>query len=253
MPLGRWPRSLKAPLYGRSTRGMDYHVHLLPGVDDGVADFGQARQAVAGLRDLGFSGAVLTPHIYAGVFDNDQDGLRRHFDRFVAALAAEEEEFTLHLAAEYFANEAFLRLIENNDILFVQVDSERWVLVEFPCLQEAPLAGAAIAALVARGYRPVIAHVERYRFVAQAQNEWLERFAAAGALLQADIGSLAGQHGDAVKRFARWLAERGKVDIWGTDLHHPGQLTRYIVPGLARLDAIGRFAALGPVSAEAAE
>jgi tyrosine-protein phosphatase YwqE len=232
---------------------MDYHLHLLPGVDDGVTDFGEARLAIAGLRALGFSGAVLTPHVYAGVFDNERDGLRRHFQRFVTSLAAVDEKFQLHLAAEYFADAAFLRLIEDDDILFAPVDGERWVLVEFPALQEVPVAGAAMAALVAHGYRPVIAHVERYRYVAGAPDEWLARFAAAGALLQADIGSLAGQHGAVVQRFARRLAAQGKVDIWGTDLHRIGQLQRYIVPGLAWLDAIGHRAALGLLSAEAAE
>ncbi len=241
-------------MHVRPARGRDYHTHLLPGVDDGISTYPQAKRAIAGLMALGFSGAVLTPHIYAGVFDNDRAGLRAYFNRFTAALAEDGVAFPLHLAAEYFSNEAFLRLIETDDILFVQVDGERWVLLEFPCLQEAPLAGACMAALVAAGYRPVIAHVERYRFVAQAPDEWLDRFAAAGAILQADIGALAGQQGEAVQSFARRLAEQGKIDIWGTDLHHPDQLEQHIQPGLARLDAIGgRAAALDPSSAEAAE
>jgi len=252
--LPRWGKFRTETPRASPARGRDYHSHLLPGVDDGMASYPEAKRAIAGLLALGFSGAVLTPHIYAGVFDNDHAGLRAHFDRFRAALAADGIAFPLHLAAEYFSDDAFLRLIDADDILFVQVDAERWVLMEFPCLQEAPRAGACMAALVAAGYRPVIAHVERYRFVAQAPDEWLDRFAAAGAILQADIGSLAGQQGEAVQSFARRLAEQGKIDIWGTDLHHPGQLERHIVPGLARLDAIGLPAgALDPASAEAAE
>lgn len=252
--LPSWRRVGWDPRRPRPSRGRDYHTHLLPGVDDGIASYSQAKCAIAGLLAVGFSGAVLTPHIYAGVFDNNQAGLRAHFDRFVAALAADDIVFPLHLAAEYFSDETFLRLIEADDILFAQVDAERWVLMEFPCLQEAPLASACMAALVARGYRPVIAHVERYRFVAQAPDEWLDRFAAAGAILQADVGALAGQQGEAVQSFARWLAEQGKVHIWGTDLHHPGQIGRHILPGLARLDAIGGAAGgLDPFFAEAAE
>jgi tyrosine-protein phosphatase YwqE len=254
MKLPRWRKVGKEPPHGRPARGRDYHTHLLPGVDDGISTYPEAKRAIAGLLALGFSGAVLTPHIYAGVFDNDCTGLRTHFNRFRAALAEDGIQFPLHLAAEYFSDHTFLRLIETDDILFVQVDGERWVLMEFPCLQEAPLAGACMAALVAAGYRPVIAHVERYRFVSQAPDEWLDRFSAAGAILQADIGALAGQQGEAVQSFARRLAQQGKIDIWGTDLHHPDQIGRHIVPGLARLDAIGRpAAALDPSSAEGAE
>jgi len=252
--LPSWRKVRKQPPHGRPARGWDYHTHLLPGVDDGITTYTQAKRAIAGLLALGFSGAVLTPHIYAGVFDNDCAGLCAHFNRFTAALAEDGIAFPLQLAAEYFSDDAFLRLIETDDILFVQVDAERWVLLEFPCLQESPLAGACMAALVAAGYRPVIAHVERYRFVAQAPDEWLERFSTAGAILQADIGALAGQQGGAVQSFARQLAELGKIDIWGTDLHDPGQIARHILPGLAWLDAIGRSAAaLDASTAEAAE
>jgi protein-tyrosine phosphatase len=136
-------------------------------------------------------------------------------------------------------------LIEQDDILHITVGHERWVLLEFPYMQETPFASVCLSALVARGYRPVIAHVERYRFVAQAPEDWLARFAAAGAVLQGDIGSLVGQHGDPVRRFAAWLSERRQIELWGTDLHHEGQLDRHIVPGLAKLAAAGRPAKSG--------
>jgi tyrosine-protein phosphatase YwqE len=236
-------RNLKTAKSGRPLLGLDYHNHVLPGVDDGVASFAQAKLAIAGLQLLGFSGAVLTPHIYAGVFNNIAESLQLAFAAFTKALAETGMAFPLHLAGEYFADENFLKLIEKNEILHIRVADERWVLLEFPFLQEAPFAGACLAALVARGYRPVIAHVERYRFVLRAQEEWLDRFARAGALLQGDIGSLAGQHGDETQHFARRLAERHLVEIWGTDLHHPRQIEKYIVPGLARLAAIGGPAA----------
>jgi tyrosine-protein phosphatase YwqE len=221
--------------------GLDYHNHLLPGVDDGAADFAQALTAISGLQALGFAGAVLTPHIYHGVFDNNAADLRRRFDSFTAALRQAGVAFALHLAAEYFADAQFLRLIKEAELLAAPHMGERLVLLEFSQLQQTPFAEPCLAALVSRGYRPVIAHVERYRFVDHAQADWLERFEGAGAVLQGDVGSLAGQHGLDVQLFARRLAERGLVRIWGTDLHHSRQLKRHIVPGLAWLASIGRL------------
>jgi tyrosine-protein phosphatase YwqE len=225
--------------------GMDFHSHLLPGVDDGMPAYAEARAAIDGLMALGFGGAVLTPHIYRGVFDNESGTLRTAFAAFAAALAADGLDFKLFLAAEYFADENFLRLIEQDDILYVTVGNERWVMLEFPYLQETPFAGVCLSALAARGYRPVIAHVERYRFVAQATQEWLARFARAGAVLQGDIGSLVGQFGEEARRLSGWLVERDLISIWGTDLHRPAQLGRHIVPGLAKLAAAGRPAKAG--------
>jgi len=178
---------------------------------------------------------VVTPHIYKGVFDNDAAGVRAAHGVLSAALAERGIAFSLGLAAEYFADEHFLGLIETDEVLALPVNGERWVLLEFPYMQETPFATACLSALTARGYRPVVAHVERYRFVEQDPAVWLDRFERAGAVLQGDIGSIVGQFGQPVKKFATWLLDKGKISIWGTDVHHPGQIARHIAPGLAKL------------------
>jgi len=224
--------------------GLDFHNHLLPGVDDGMTCFDDAKSTIEAMQQLGFSGAVITPHIYKDVFDNASGPLSESFERFCIELAGAGVDFPLHLAGEYFADEHLLGLIDSDDLLSIPVGTERWVLLEFPYLQETPFIGVCLSALVSAGYRPVIAHVERYRFVAQAPAAWLERFARVGAVMQGDIGSLAGQYGPDVKRFALWLAENDKIEIWGTDVHNPGQIERHIVPGLFRLAPAARLNSL---------
>lgn len=215
--------------------GLDFHSHLLPAVDDGIQDFAGAKASIHSLKQIGFTGAVITPHIHKAVYDNSLLALHQAFTGFTAKLAEENIEFPLYLAGEYFADEHFLSLIERGEILSVPVAAERWVVMELPHFQETAFASVCLSALVSRGYRPVIAHVERYRFVSLAPHDWLERFARWGAILQGDIGSLAGQHGAETRRFAIWLAERELVSIWGTDIHHPDQIESFIRPGLAQL------------------
>jgi tyrosine-protein phosphatase YwqE len=221
--------------------GLDFHSHLLPAVDDGIQDFAGATSAINSLKQIGFTGAVITPHIHKDVYDNSSLALHQAFTNFTALLAKENIDFYLHLAGEYFTDEHFLTLIERGEILSVPVAAEQWVVVELPHFQEASFASVCLAALVSRGYRPVIAHVERYRFVSLAPQEWLERFARYGAILQGDIGSLAGQHGAETRRFATWLADRDLVQIWGTDIHHQTQIESFIRPGLAHLRPTGRL------------
>ena len=221
--------------------GFDFHSHLLPGVDDGMQTLEDSKRTIADLKSLGFAGAVITPHLYKDVFDNSASSLRVSFAAFMSDLGDTVENFPLYLAGEYFADEHFVRLIEQDDILSLSVAGERWVLLEFPYLQETPFASVCVSALVARGYRPVIAHVERYRYVAQAPESWLGLFERSGAILQGDIGSLAGQHGEDVRRFANLLVARNIVKIWGTDIHNPGQIKRHIVPGLAQLASVDRL------------
>ena len=206
-----------------------------------MPSYADAKVTIEKLKALGFRGGIITPHLYHGVFENEAPNLRVCFGDFTSRLQEDEVEFTLYLAGEYFADEYFLKLIEDGDLLHIELGGERLVLLEFSYLQETPFASACLAALVAHGYRPVIAHVERYRFVAHTPEPWLEIFGRYGGILQGDIGSLAGQHGEGVKRFARWLLDRNHVSIWGTDVHNPGQIERHIVPGLSQLNEAGRL------------
>lgn len=206
-----------------------------------MVSYSDAKLTIEKLKSLGFAGAVVTPHLYHGVFDNTAPELRASFANFITELRNDGVKFPLYLAGEYFADEHFLQLIEQGDLLHTELAGERLVLLEFSYLQETPFASAGLAALAAHGYRPVIAHVERYRFVARTPEPWLKLFARYGAILQGDIGSLAGQHGADVKRFAQWLLECNHVPIWGTDIHKSGQIDRHIVPGLMQLNEAGRL------------
>jgi tyrosine-protein phosphatase YwqE len=218
--------------------GLDFHSHLLPGVDDGMADLEAAKAAILRLKVLGYAGAVLTPHIYQDLYYNTAASLRRSFQQFEADLEAAGIYFQLQLAAEYFIDDHLLDLISRDELLWLPAGSERLVLVELPLYRESPYAEACLAGLVARGYRPVIAHVERYRPVRKRPKAWLDYFAAFGAVLQGNIGSLAGQYGESVRAFAQDLLARKAIAIWGTDLHHGADIEGYIKPALQKLPSL---------------
>lgn len=222
----------------RPTLGWDFHCHLIPGVDDGVRTMEEAREAIEGLRALGYRGGVVTPHIYAGVYDNDSAALRKAFSDFQARVGS---EYSLRLAAEYHTTDALFDHIAADDLLYLPLGNRRLVLVEFPYLMPAPRGMDAIAALVRAEYQPVLAHAERYRYIQTRPEEWLPSLSRYDTWIQCNIGSLAGMYGEGPRALAQMFAERGQCVIWGTDLHRPRQIARYIVPGLSKLCALGRL------------
>ena len=227
----------EAPDGERLAPAWDFHCHLLPAVDDGLRSLEETQAAITGLRALGYQGAVLTPHIYRGVYDNTPQALREHF----RALRQEiEGDFSLHLAAEYFADEALLTAIERDDILYLELGRQKIVLVEFPTLMPSPAGMDVLLQLRRAGYQPVLAHVERYRYVHLEQSLWLPRLERSGAWLQCDIGSLVGQYGPHPQAFSRALLDQELPTLWGTDLHRVAQLERYVAPGLAVLTKSGQ-------------
>lgn len=214
----------------------DFHCHLLPAVDDGLRNLEETRAAIAGLRALGYRGAVLTPHIYPGVYDNAPAQLREAFHHLQQAV---DDHFTLCLAAEYFADETLLAAIDREDVLYLALASQKVVLVEFPTLMPNPAGMDVLLQLRRAGYQPVLAHVERYRYVQMEPSHWLPRLERSGVWLQCDIGSLVGQYGPHPQAFARMLLDQELPMLWGTDLHRVAQLERYVAPGLAVLAKSG--------------
>jgi tyrosine-protein phosphatase YwqE len=215
----------------------DFHCHLLPAVDDGLRNLEETQSAIVGMMALGYRGAVLTPHIYPGVYDNRPDQLRAHFNQLQTQLS---NHFKLQLAAEYFADEALLADIEKDDVLYLELGDHKIVLVEFPALMPSPVGMDVLLGLRHAGYQPVLAHVERYRYVGLEPSRWLPRFAQTGIWLQCDIGSLAGQYGTHPQSLAHSLLDQNLPTLWGSDLHRVAQLQRYVAPGLAALTKSGQ-------------
>lgn len=219
----------------------DLHAHLIPGVDDGVKTVADAIEAVRALQSLGYRGSVLTPHIYRSVYPNTRATLEPAFAQLQAGLVDAGIDHGLVMAAEYFGDEYLLELIEREPLLSFGGTSQPMVLVEFPYTTVPLLWADLFSALLRKGYLPVLAHIERYRFVLESPEMWLERFAQFGIKIQCNIGSLAGQYGREAFEFARRMRDTGVPAFWGTDLHRPKQIAQYIRPALTHLTELGEL------------
>ncbi len=214
------------PFTARTLR-YDVHNHILPGVDDGAADLDRACDCIELLIENGYEGAILTPHIYAHHFDNDENDLRERFDRFINDLAGRFDPFKFDLAAEYMMDGPFLdKLYDSPEQLLTfgprDARSNRgdMLLIEFvPAILPANM-DDLLQRCAELSLRPVLAHVERYDFaVGQAGHERVRQWRALGALVQVNIGALVSQYGRTVEQAARDLWLNDLIDLFGTDMH----------------------------------
>jgi protein-tyrosine phosphatase len=219
----------------------DLHSHLVPGVDDGSRTLGDALEGVGRLRQAGFVRVATTPHLDAS--------LTRQPGALQARLAQVDREWEeLRSAArERFAG---LEILRGHEVALDVPDPDfsdprtrlagtDYVLVEWPRLTVPPETPRVLARLRDLGYRPIVAHPERYRgldAVPALPGSWRE----AGALLQVNLGSLAGRYGRRSLRVALALLERGWMDLLATDFHGRPQLKLYV--GEAR-DLLGDLGA----------
>ena len=115
---------------------IDVHSHIVPGVDDGSSTLEESLELIERLVNMGYRGAVVTPHIHSDIYPNSRRSLAPAFDRLHKAVAARWSDFALQLAAEYFLDEHFVDCIAANDLLhFHAVDDigqpVKCVLFEF--------------------------------------------------------------------------------------------------------------------------
>lgn len=191
------------------TGAADCHSHILPGVDDGIRDMDEAIETLGMLEGYGISNLVLTPHVMEN-YPNTGSGLREVFSRLKSAYHG---GMRLRLAAEYMIDGTLQAKIEAGDLLEL---GGRRVLVETSTWAEPLNMYDVLYGLLGKGYIPVLAHPERYRYLSDTD---IERLRKMGVQLQLNLPSLCGLYSPQVSKRARELLLDGRYACFGSDCH----------------------------------
>lgn len=196
---------------------VDWHSHILPGVDDGVEDIEDSLAILAKYQQAGITDVWLTPHIMEDV-PNRTDHLRSRFDQLKERYNGTVK---LHLAAENMMDNLFLERLAADDLLPIGPDGKT-LLVETSYYNAPIRLAETFKAIQAKGYYPLFAHPERYNYI-QSLAAYKE-LKGKGIRFQLNLMSLAGHYGPAVKEKAEKLLLEGMYDCIGSDLHRPEHL-----------------------------
>ena len=194
----------------------DTHCHLLPGLDDGPADWAEsidmARCAVAD----GIGGIVATPHQLGSYSANTPDAIRRATGELQKYLEGEGVPLQVFPGAEVRLEPDLARRIRRGDAVTL-ADRGRHVLVELPHEIYVPCEGI-VGELRRAGLVAVLAHPERNSGV-RRKPEVLRSLVSRGGVLQITAGSLLGKFGGGVRQLAEQLIGNGLVQLVATDAH----------------------------------
>lgn len=208
-----WPLTKKYSLAdsGIFQGFIDWHSHILPGVDDGVRTMEEALEILAVYERLGVKTVWLTPHIMEDV-PNTTAHLK---DRFEELKTAYKGTICLHLAAEYMLDNLFVQRLEANDLLPLGEKGDH-LLVETSYYNPPANLYGLLEEIKSKGYYPVLAHPERYGYMTDARCKILKDM---GIRFQLNIFSLAGAYGKEAQGKAEGLSKKGYYDMAGTDTH----------------------------------
>jgi tyrosine-protein phosphatase YwqE len=196
--------------------GTDMHSHFLPGIDDGAKTIEDSLQLIRAMIDMGYKSIITTPHIMIDYYPNTTETIGNALQQVKDALKENNIDIPIKAAAEYYIDEYFMQLIEKEPLLTIK---DKEVLVEFSMLYEPPMLFDAIFRLQSMGYRPIIAHPERYLFFHQNFRKYRE-LQERGCRLQLNMLSIAGYYGRNIKAIADEMLAKNMYDYCGTDAHH---------------------------------
>ena len=83
----------------------------------------------------------------------------------------------------------------------------------------------AIFELTLKGYKPILAHPERYLYMHDKNLSQYETLRPMGLLYQINMLSLIGYYSKPIERVAKELINRGMVDLIGSDMHNEKHLS----------------------------
>ncbi|MFY7829685.1 MAG: tyrosine-protein phosphatase [Flectobacillus sp.] len=202
---------------------VDIHSHLLPGIDDGAPDVPTSLYLIEELQNLGFKKLITTPHIRMEVYPNSPSIVQEKLAIIQQEISEKGLSIQLNASAEYYIDDNFNELLQQNDI--IPFPEPKYILAEYPMI--APLMNfeQRVFEMTKRGYTPIIAHPERYRYW-HNMPEAFQRLKDLGCLLQLNILAIEGYYGPDIKECAKSLLKNNLYDLIGTDLHHERHLGR---------------------------
>lgn len=194
---------------------IDTHCHLLPGVDDGVKSWAEAEECLQIARAEKVTRLAVTPHIWPDRYPNVPSDLRPLYHELRERARALGLE--CHLGCEAYFHLDLPEWFKAGKLLPVG-DSGRYLLIELPLTLCPPGLAQTLYALRLLGVEPVLAHPERYPYVARDPMR-LEELGTSEVPFQVTTHSVAGLFGATVRRAAFALLERGWVRLLASDAH----------------------------------
>jgi protein-tyrosine phosphatase len=217
---------------------IDYHCHILPGLDDGPKDIDESVAMAAVLYKAGFKTIYCTPHAMKGLHDTDNQAVLSTVITLQKRLIAENIKVEILPGREYYLDEFLGHYLKHP----LPLGKTNYIMIEIPNYSSERYVKEVCFRIKCSGFIPMIAHPERSMLFALNQkrktslfdftgskskiSEATEKKTALinylkdiGCAFQGNIGSFDGMYGPEVRQTAKALKTKKVFTHFGTDAH----------------------------------
>lgn len=215
---------------------IDFHSHILPNIDDGSISMEETINIINEAKQAGFTKIILTSHYIPNYYECNELERTKLMEQVKNRLDVNSSaDLQLYLGNEIYISNEITKLI--NEKKASTINNTKYVLFELPMNTKPLFTKEVIFKLIENGYKPIIAHPERYSYV-QKNIQFVEELADMGALFQSNYGSIIGMYGNKAKKTLKKLLKKDMISFLGSDVHRTNQIYPEIPKILKKLGKI---------------
>lgn len=194
---------------------IDFHTHILPGIDDGSSTGKESVVLLKKLKEQGVNNVFLTPHFYAysSSAENYSEIRKKALNDLFEELKSDNVDINLYLGSEVYFFEELWRI---DDISKLCIKGTNYILIEMPFSEWTDSMVRSFEKIIGKGLSPVLAHFERYIRYGKNLSKIYE-LVEMGVLLQMNCSFV---NKFSTRRKAVKFIRKGLVSVLGTDCHN---------------------------------
>lgn len=195
---------------------IDFHSHILPGMDDGANDIEESLVMLESLKEQGITIVVATPH-YRGErsIKSFLSNRQKSYNELKAAMDSTGKEYPrIVLGAEVAISEYIL---QHRNLERLCIEGTNYILAELPTGFWQPFLYHVLYTLSAQYHlNIIIAHIDRY-FSLFGRNDKIMKLIEMQPVFQINMPALMSRRG---RKFLKWIGRFNAKVILGTDCHN---------------------------------
>ncbi len=217
---------------------IDFHSHILPNIDDGSRSMEESINLIREATEAGFAGIISTSHYLQDYYECDEQERRKLLEDIDDEASKLSNNIgmqmpKLYLGSEIYITTDMINLLEEKKAS--TINNTKYVLFELPMNSRPLFVKDVVYKLIEDGYRPIIAHPERYSYVKEDIG-FVKELKDMGALFQSNYGSIIGMYGNSAKKTVKKLLKENLISFLGSDVHKTGQIYPKIPKILKKLN-----------------
>ncbi|MGH4119870.1 tyrosine-protein phosphatase [Clostridium sp.] len=196
---------------------IDFHSHIIYGVDDGAKTLDMSLQMLKNAESEGVEYICATPHFITEEFEISCEKYIKKLEELVLETREENLSIKILSGLEIYMHPSLPKLYKEKKIWGIN-DTE-YLLIELPMGQFPMYTEDIFYELMLLGAKPILAHPERNYKIMQ-NHDLATNLIKQGVLMQTNVGSLLGDYGKEVKKTAQDFVKGNMIHILGSDGHN---------------------------------